>query len=344
METLPEIDQSYKLIFDMCSWPAREKVLAGAIKLGIFNVLNEPVTADEAAGVLGTHPRNTGLFLDALTAIDLVEKKDGRYQNVPVSRTFLVENSPTCMSSVFDYMLTYETFTVDKLLDLVKKGPDSLDNAHTASDEMTEEEVASHAAFERAGKAQLIAKIAASLPEFKSCKKMLDLGCGPGLNGIAIVSAHPTMKGVSFDRPRTVEVAKEMIHRYGMEDRMEVIGGNYAEDPIGEEYDLILASDTLYYTGEEIDPIMTKLHDALNPGGVMITIHPCLMSERTKPGSLVLGSLFSGLKGEDMGLLDQGFLTDAMLRAGFRSVRSKTVDTDWGEEDLDIGRKGGSCQ
>ena len=27
------------------------------------------------------------------------------------------------------------------------------------------------------------------------------------------------------------------------------------------------------------------------------------------------------------------------LRAGFRSVRSKKVDTDWGEEDIDIGRK-----
>jgi hypothetical protein len=40
-----------------------------------------------------------------------------------------------------------------------------------------------------------------------------------------------------------------------------------------------------------------------------------------------------------MGLLDRGFLADAMLRAGFRSIRSKTVDTDWGEEDIDIGRK-----
>jgi cyclopropane fatty-acyl-phospholipid synthase-like methyltransferase len=204
---------------------------------------------------------------------------------------------------------------------------------------MTEVEVASHAVFEKTGKAQLIAGIAASLPEFGSCGKMLDLGCGPGLNGIAIVSAHPTMKGVSFDRPQTVGFAGEMIRRYGMEDRMETIGGNYTGDSIGEGYDLILASDTLYYTGEEIDPVLTKLYSAMNSGGVMIAIHPCLTSERTRPGNLVLGSLFSGLKGEDMGLLDRGFIADAMLRAGFRSVRSKIVDTDWGEEDIDIGRK-----
>jgi predicted O-methyltransferase YrrM len=302
-------------------------------------VLNEPVTAEEVARVLGTHPQNTSLFLDSLTAIDLVEKKDSHYQNVPASREFLVENSPTYIGSVIDYRFTYESFTVDELLELVKKGPDSPNNTHTASDEMTEVEVASFIPFQKAGRSQMFARIFASLPEFASSKKMLDLGCASGINGIAIVSAHPTIRGVSFDRPGTVEVAREMIRRYGMEDRMEIIGGNYASDPIGEGYDLILASDTLYYTKEEIDPIMTKLHTALNPGGVMVTIHPCLTSERTKPGSLVLGSLFSGLKGEDMGLLDQGFLADAMLRAGFKSVRSKTAYTDWGEEDIDIGRK-----
>ena len=55
-----------------------------------------------------------------------------------------------------EYMLKYETFTVDRLLNLVKKGPDTHDNTHTASDEMTEVEVASHAVFEKTGKAQLM--------------------------------------------------------------------------------------------------------------------------------------------------------------------------------------------
>ena len=339
METIPKVTLSYKSLFDMCSWPAREKVVDAAIKLNIFNALREPVTAEEVACMLGTHSKNTGLFLDALAAIDLVEKKDGCYRNLPVSSEFLVEDSPCYLGPVIDYMFTYETFTSGELLDLVKKGPASFDETHTASDEMTKVEVLSHAAFERAGKAQLIAKIAASLPEFESCRKMLDLGCGPGLNGITIVSVHPTMKGVLFDRPRTIELAREMIRRYGMEDRMEAMGGDYAEDHIGECYDLMLASDTLYYTREEIDPIMAKLRDSLNPGGVLVTIHPSLSSERTKPGSLVLESLFSGLKGEDMGLLDREFLADSMLRAGFKSVRSKIMDTDWGEETIDIGRK-----
>jgi|GEM_PF-5591165 len=38
-------------------------------------------------------------------------------------------------------------------------------------------------------------------------------------------------------------------------------------------------------------------------------------------------------------LLDQGFIADSMLRIGFKSVRGRTLDMDWGPMDLDIGRK-----
>jgi predicted nicotinamide N-methyase len=339
MEKLPKVEQSFKTIFDMCLWSTKEKVLDAGLKLGIFNVLSEPISAEAVSRTIGTHPKNTGLFLDGLTAIDLVKKEDGLYQNTPVSQAFLVETSPTFLGSIFMYLLTKESFTADDLLNLVKEGPFLPDKVHTASDEMTEEEVATYIPFQRAGRAQRIAEIASSLPEFASSQKMLDLGCGPGLNGIATVSEHPTMRGISFDRPRTIEVAKKTIREYGMEDRMETISGNYTRDPIGEEYDLILACDTLYYTRDEIDPIMSKLYDALNSGGVFISIHHGLTSERTKPEDMVLGMLFSGLKGEDMGLLDNGFIVDAILRAGFRSVRSRTIDSDWGKLNLDIGWK-----
>ena len=339
MEHLPKIEQSYKTIFDMCGLAAKEKVLTAAIKLGIFNALSKPVSAEAIAREISTHPGNTALFLDGLTATGLVKKKDELYQNTPVSQAFLVETSPTFLGPIFMYLITNEAYTADDLFKLVKEGPVLPGKIHTGSDEMTKEEVATYIPFQRAGRAQKIAEIASSLPEFPSFQKMLDLGCGPGLNGIAIVSEHLTMHGVSFDRPGTIAVAKECIRKYGMEERMETVSGDYVNDPIGEGYDLILACDTLYYTKDEIDPIMSKLYGALNPGGILICIHYTLTENRTRPGELVLGMMFSGLRGEDMGLLDQGFLADAIVRAGFRSVRSSTFDSDCGKQDLDIARK-----
>jgi predicted O-methyltransferase YrrM len=338
MEHLPKVEQSYKEIWDMCFGPMKGKILATAIELGLFNALSEPVSAETASTAIGAHPRNTGLLMDGLAAMDLVEKKNGLYRNSPIAEAFLDEASPTCMARVFKYLLKYEAFPGDDMLNLVKEGPDSPENPHAGSDEMAEDEVATYIPMQRSGRAQKMAEIASALPEFPSFRKMLDLGCGPGINGIAIVSAHPTLRGVSFDRPRTVAVAAQSIREYGMEDRMETIGGDYTSDPIGEEYDLIFACDTLYYTRDEIDPIMSKLYDALNPGGVLITIDHGLACERTKPEEMIMGTLNIALKGETY-LQDKGFLADAMIRAGFKSVRSRTFNTDWGENDLDIGRK-----
>ena len=44
------------------------------------------------------------------------------------------------------------------------------------------------------------------------------------------------------------------------------------------------------------------------------------------------------LRGQDM-YFDQEEIADSMLRVCFKSVRSRTMDMDWGPMDLDIGRK-----
>jgi hypothetical protein len=89
---------------------------------------------------------------------------------------------------------------------------------------------------------------------------MLDLGGGPGLIGIAIVGAHPGMKGVIFDRPAI----------------------------IGEGYDLIWASSALSLAKDDMDSLTKKIYDALNPGGVFLVLHEGLTYERTKPDVMVV--------------------------------------------------------
>ena len=151
------------------------------------------------------------------------------------------------------------------------------------------------------------------------------------------MASHPSMKGVIFDLPAVVKVAEAFIKEHDMERRMEVLSGDYNNDPIGEEYDLIWASGTLNFAND-MDSLIKRIYDVLNPGGVFISFHDGLTGERTKPGKMVLGMLSSALMGQDMGL-DQGFIADSMLRVGFKSVRSRTLDTPMGPMDLDITRK-----
>lgn len=118
---------------------------------------------------------------------------------------------------------------------------------------------------------------------------------------------------------------------------MKVMSGDYTCDPFGEGYDLILASATLNFV-KDPDSFLTKIFDALNPGGVFVTLSDGLTHERTKPDLMVTGWLSMMLTGQDMDF-DQGFIADSMQRAGFMSVRSHIPETPMGPMDLDIGKK-----
>ncbi len=340
MKQLPEVNASFENLYGMLIAPIRSKLLLAGIKLGVFNHLSEPMTTDAVAAAIGTHPANTRLFLDGLAACDLVTKKDGTYRNTKVAQEFLVEGSQTYIGELFTFQTQMSMYAgLNDLPKLVREGPPPpTPEMDMASGEMWAQFAKSMANSERAGAAQQAARIVAELPEFPTLKKMLDLGGGPGLIGTAIVASHPDMSGVIFDQPAVVKVAQAFIEEYGLDDRMEVMGGDYLTDPIGEGYDLIWASATLNFARDDMDSMIAKIYDALNPGGVFISCSEGLTRERTKPDSHVLSMISLSLMGQDM-CFDQGEIADSMLRVGFRSVRSRTLDMDWGPMDLDIGRR-----
>lgn len=82
-----------------------------------------------------------------------------------------------------------------------------------------------------------------------------------------------------------------------------------------------------------------KKYDALNPNGVFVSLLPFgLTHERTKPESTVLNLLSTALTGQDIEI-DQGYVADSMLQVGFKSVRSRTLNTAFLPMELDIARK-----
>ncbi|MDH5714653.1 MAG: acetylserotonin O-methyltransferase [Candidatus Aminicenantes bacterium] len=339
MKKLPEVNMSFNKLYRMLAGLIKSKLISTGIELKIFNQLSEPKSAEAVARTIGTHPGNTKLFLDALAAIDLVMKKNSLYHNAPITQAFLVEGSPTFLGPMLTLTCQMGYVAMENLPGLVREGPHQLSpEADMDTEETWAQFGAAMANYQRAGLAQQAVQIVSELPEFPLFKKMLDLGGGPGVVGIAIVAAHPSMKGVIFDKPAVVKVAENFIREYEMEDRIEVLGGDYNHEPIGDGYDLIWASAALYSARNNIDSLMKKIYDVLNPGGVFVAFHEGLTNERTKPDIHVLFSFSMALMGQDA-CFDQGFIADSMLSVGFKSVRSRTLDTSIGPMDLDIGRK-----
>ena len=341
MKQLPEVNASFENLYGILIAPIQSLLLLAGIKLGVFNHLSEPKTAETVAAAIGTHPGNTRLFLDGLAACDLITKKDGTYRNAAIAQEFLVEGSQTYLGELLTFQTRISLYAgLDDLPKLVREGPPPpTPEMDMGSGEMWAQFAKSMANSERAGAAQQAARIVSELPEFPAFKKMLDLGGGPGLIGTAIVASHPGMSGVVFDQPAVVKVAQTFIEEYGMGGRMEVMGGDYMTDPIGEGYDLIWAKNALNFARDDMDSMIAKIYAALNPGGVFISCSEGLTHERTKPDAMVLSMISLSLMGQDM-CFNQGEIADSMLRVGFRSVRSRTLETDWGPMDLDVGRRG----
>lgn len=336
---IPTINGDFGYLHQMLPDSMKMNLLMAALDLDIFSALVYSHDADTIAKNHQLHAQNTGHLLDALAAIDLVRKNDGQYQNSPLADEFLVKGKETYLGDYFRICYPWYTITPEKMCQLVREGPVPVEDAHDLkSEELWAYQARNTMNYQRAGMAQMIISLISNLPEYPQFSKMLDLGCGPGLYGISIVMNHPTMNGVLFDQPSVIEVAKENVREYDISDKVSCIPGNYLTDTIGNGYDLILASMTLNLALDSFDALMSKIHDALNPGGVFVTLSDGRYHEGTKPMEMVLCMLLSDLSGQRMAI-KENFISDSLIKAGFQSVFMKKINSPVGEIECNIGRK-----
>ena len=79
------------------------KVLLSAVELELFTVLAEgPETLAGISSRLGLHPRSARDFLDALVALQCLERNDGHYANTPATDLFLDKNKPSYIGGIFE--------------------------------------------------------------------------------------------------------------------------------------------------------------------------------------------------------------------------------------------------
>lgn len=327
------LDTSFESLYDIILAPIKSKLLLVALELKVFDHLTDYKSANEMAKILGSNPRNTELFLDGLGAFDIVNKNDNKYCNSSSSQTFLVQNSPYFIGQLLTEQWQMSEPVLQDLKTFIIQGPQEIESIT-----MGDESGKALANYERSGISQLVSRIVKELPEHPHMKKMLDLGGGPGIIGMSIVANHPSMKGAIFELPNMAKVAEKYVQEYDMEERMEVLVGDYNCDPIGQEYDLVLACATLYSSRPDIDSIVRKIYQSLNPGGVFLSIHEGLTQEKTKPEIMRLGWLAAELLGKDLAFA-QGEIAESMIKMGFKSVRSYSLNTPIGPMDIDLGRK-----
>ena len=340
-KSLPDLQMQAKELFALTYNAVKWELLRSALVLNLFDDLSKPKTVDEIATSFSLHLQNTEHFLNALTAQGYLVKDDDRYCNTATTEALLTRGKDTFVGESLLFMESWQRpLQQGVLLNLVRNGPSRLQN-------LTDEKLWEGAARLslnacRTGRAQKIASQVAALPEFPSFSRMLDLGSGPGMIGIAVAAAHASLQCCLFDKPAVCKVADEVIAEYGMEDRVITLSGDYLVDEIGENYDFVIACYTFNFYRDHLDEILAKIHQVLRPGGVFMVVSDGLSKDRTAPAATVISWLSTALQGMDMSFV-QGQIADAMLRAGFVSTQRHMLDDidieAHGPTEITIGRK-----
>lgn len=93
--------------------------------------------------------------------------------------------------------------------------------------------------------------------------RVLDLGCGTGLAGVAFRSLAGELAGIDL-APRMVEKARAR----GVYDRLAVADAVAALRGDADGWDLVVATDVFVYIGD-LGPVLEAASDALRPGGML---------------------------------------------------------------------------
>ncbi|MBI2487894.1 MAG: methyltransferase domain-containing protein [Deltaproteobacteria bacterium] len=267
----------------------QSRILQVAVKLGLFDVIkSEGSLSEEVARVLDTNLGATELFLNALVALKVLDKEEGKFYNTENSINYLVKDSP----KYFGGMILFEEGLWDmwgKLEESVRTGKSARPTDMFQNKEQETERfiMAMHSLVKARGDAEILS----DKLDFKWAKTMIDIGSGPGTYPMEFLKKHPHLKITIFDLPGTLKITKRVLRKAGMFGKMETVEGNYNTDELPEGFDVAFLSNIIHSESEENNQrLMKKIYKTLNPGGELIIKDHILDDTLTRPA---VGAIFS---------------------------------------------------
>jgi hypothetical protein len=246
------------------------KMLMVAVDLGLFDFLEEPKSAVETAAWLKADHRATGIFLNGLAALGLLEKGVDYFKNSDLASRYLVQDQENYRGAIVKHMAHTWGRGWDDLKETVLVGhPPEVDPEKwvDARPQRDEKEVRAFIWGMHAIARDLAPTVAAKL-DLKGTRHLLDLGGGPATYAITFAQANPGLSATVFDLPMPLEIAGENIAKNGLTGRINTLAGNFLKDDIGTGYDFIWVSQILHSHDErQCKLIIAKAVAALNSGG-----------------------------------------------------------------------------
>ena len=307
-------------------WPAA--TLIAAVETGVFEALRGGAqsTATDLARAMNSDPRALAELLDALVAMDALERSDsGLYRIAPGAAELLDPSSSRSQVDALRY--NRDLYGVwGKLSESVRTGKPAIPpTAHLGADPDRTRRFALGMHSRALGLAPaLLPAIRCPPGDATGEFRLLDVGSGPGTFSRMLAERNPRLRVIQFDLPPVLRVAQDLTTGTPAADRIFFQPGDYRTDELGESLDGVLYCGALHQESpESAGPLFQKFHAALRPGGRVWVVD--LMTAPGRRGPLMahlfsLNMLLTSPRGrvfaedETAALLRQGGFTQPEIR------------------------------
>lgn len=294
------------------------RIVQSAVELGVFDALaTSTLHARSVAADLKLEPRAAELLLNALTSLQLLEKRSEAFSLTEISKRYLVSSSPHYLGDMirFDASLWR---CWENLPDAIRSGKPAR-SPDMYQDDAKETEIFINA-MDSLVKARGDTDVIVGALDWSKVGTLLDVGSGPATYPIALCAKFPELRATIFDLPATLNITERFVRAAGMIDRIKLVAGDYRSDVIPLTYDVIFLSNIIHGENSERNAALVgKLTANLNAGGRIIVKDHILDEGRAHPP---VGAIFSLLMllttaggrcysfGEIKTWMEQAWLTD----------------------------------
>lgn len=295
----------------------RLAMMGAALGTGVLDELDAgPCTTSQLCERLALDDLElTEAFLQVLRASGEVRSADGRWGLTRRGRAAVRDD---IVRATYEAFSDYHTGLYDGLATQLRGGPGRLDVAE---------------------KGELIARLSQVMDPFvsalvrdlveeRSARRVLDVGCGAGLQLLCALEAAPDVTAVGCDTdPAAAGLARRTLAEKGLSPRAEVVSGDVREllasKRLTGPFDLVLMANVVYYVPlDERVGLLRSLADLLTPGGALVVVSTALTDH---PFSRHFDLLLRAQRGGRMGLPDLDVLCRQLTDAGLRPLRPRRI-------------------
>jgi len=284
------------IVLDLLEAFRRSKTMFAAVELGVFDLLKNPKPLIAIAEELRCERVAMMTLLDSCVAFGLLTRTGDDYANTPVAETYLTQDSPRRMTGYIHYSNRVMWKMWANLEDAIRDGSNRwkqtfdfdgpiFSHFFRTDEAMKEFLMGMH------GFGMITSPHVVNAFDLSRFKVVADLGGATGHLAIAACQRYSQMHGIVFDLPHALDLAKDMVAKSGVSNRMQVLGGDFFEDALPKADLYALGRIVHDWSETKIRTLLAKIFEALPSGGGLLIGEKIIWEDRSGPRWALMQSL-----------------------------------------------------